>query len=350
MERRKVMTIAAVLISVMVAVGACGKMMGDAPVPAEKAGVSSGDRKAPADSTEKAEAGTADTEKNEKERTKKQSPTETQAESEQAALNVQEVPVLKGEAEPAKLDSSVLLAKASPETSAMTLFIYDGTSVRLYYMFDSEKEREILDDLSSVKAEPAEDWSAKDASLPVYGIEIGREDGLSLFAAWTNGRWIAQDGSVYQFDYDFEALKQRKEWESAGELPSFTNFPCARVFTQEKEQWNTRFLVPAAPLNPPRGITMTLDSWDNDIAAVTINNESGGEWSCGEFYELQVLIDGVWYEIPAMPGNWGFNCMGFYIPDGGKQSMINHLTMYGELPSGTYRLVIKELSAEHVIP
>lgn len=70
MERRKVMTIAAVLISVMVAAGACGKMMGDAPVPAEKAGVSSGDRKAPADSTEKAEAGTADTEKNEKERTK----------------------------------------------------------------------------------------------------------------------------------------------------------------------------------------------------------------------------------------------------------------------------------------
>ena len=62
MERRKVMTIAAVLISVMVAAGACGKMMGDAPAPAEKAGVSSGDRKAPADSTEKAEAGTADTE------------------------------------------------------------------------------------------------------------------------------------------------------------------------------------------------------------------------------------------------------------------------------------------------
>ena len=74
MERRKVMTIAAVLISVMVAAGACGNMMGDAPAPAEKAGVSSGDRKAPADSTEKTEA---DTEKNEKERIKKQSPPET---------------------------------------------------------------------------------------------------------------------------------------------------------------------------------------------------------------------------------------------------------------------------------
>ena len=112
-----------------------------------------------------------------KRKNKKQSPQETQAESEQAALNVQEVPVLKGEAEPAKPDSSGLLAKASPETSAMTLFIYDGASVRLYYMFDSEKEREILDDLSSVKAEPAEDWSAKDASLPVYGLRLaGRMD------------------------------------------------------------------------------------------------------------------------------------------------------------------------------
>lgn len=59
------------------------------------------------------------------------------------------------------------------------------------------------------------------------------------------------------------------------------------------------------------GITMTLDSWDKDIAAVTINNESGGEWSCGEFYELQVLIDGVWYEIPAMPGNWDLTAWGF---------------------------------------
>ena len=77
MERRKVMTIAAVLISVMVAAGACGKMMGDAPVRAEKAGVSSGDRKAPADSTEKAEAGTADTEKNEKKEQKTESDGDT---------------------------------------------------------------------------------------------------------------------------------------------------------------------------------------------------------------------------------------------------------------------------------
>jgi len=335
MKGRKVMAAAAVLAAVMVS-AACEGTMNDAAVPAadtaaptEIVAVSSGGIKASAGN---------------------QSPPGTQAQSGQEALNVQAVPLLKGEAAPSKPDSSGLLADASPETSAMTLFTYDGTSVRLYYMFDSKKEREILDALSFAEAEPVDGWSAEDASLPVYGIEIGREDGLSLFAAWTNGRWIAQDGSVYKMDFDFEGLKQRKEWESAGELPSFTSFPCARVFTQEKDKWNPRFLVPAAPLNPPRGITMKLDSWDQDTAAVTISNESGGEWSCGEFYELQVLMDGVWYEIPAMPGNWGFNCMGFYVPDGGTQSMIHHLAMYGELPAGTYRLVIKELSVEHVIP
>lgn len=313
MKGRKVMAVTAVLISVMVSSGACQGAGKDAAVPA------------------------ADT----------AAPTET---SGAVSGGIKAAPLLTGEERPARPDSSGLLADASPETSAMTLFIYDGTSVRLSYMFDSGKEREILDALRLAEAEPVEGWSAKDATLPVYGIEIGREDGLSLFAAWTNGRWIAQDGSVYKFDFDFEGLSQRKEWESAGELPSFTSFPCARVFTQENHKWNPRFLVPAPPLNPPPGITMTLDSWDKDTAAVTISNESGGEWSCGEFYELQVLIDGVWYEIPAMPGNWGFNCMGFYVPDGGTQSMINHLAMYGELPAGKYRLVIRELSAEHVIP
>ena len=49
--------------------------------------------------------------------------------------------------------------------------------MRLYYMFDSEKEREILDDLSSVKAEPAEDWSARMPPCLFTGLRLaGRMD------------------------------------------------------------------------------------------------------------------------------------------------------------------------------
>lgn len=329
MKYRRVTALTAILVSAVVSVCACAWTAGDDANVCTKV---------------------SEQEKNESSKPVSQAGTEAQTESSQAAPNMQSAPILKGEARSAAAEAHGLLEQASPETSAMTLFIYDGKSVRLSYMFDSKKEQGILDALSAVKAEPVDGWTAKDASLPVYGIEIGRQDGMSIFAAWTNGRWIAQDGSVYKFDYDFEGLAHRKEWESAGELPSLTNFPCARIFTQEKDKWNTRFLVPAAPLNPPDGISMTLDSWDKDMAEVTITNESGGEWSCGEFYELQVQIDGTWYEIPAMPGNWGFNCVGFYVPDGGGQSMLNHLEMYGELPPGKYRLVMKELSVEHVIP
>lgn len=245
--------------------------------------------------------------------------------------------------------SNHLMEQASPETSAMTLYTYDGKKVRIAYLFDSAEEQKILESLNSVKATRVKSWSADNAALPVYGIEIGRKDGFSIFAAWTNGRWIAQDGSVYQLDFDFEQLSENGNWEDAGELPSFTSFPCARLFTQENGGWNTRFLVPAAPLNPPGGVTMTLDSWNQDVAEVTISNKSGQEWGCGEFYELQVSVDGTWYEVPAIPGNWGFNCMGFYVPDGESLGMVNHVAMYGQLPPGNYRLVLNELSVDHKI-
>lgn len=243
-----------------------------------------------------------------------------------------------------------LLAHASPSTSAMTLYTYDGKTVKLAYIFDVQKEQEILDSLNAVKAEKVKGWTAGDAGLPVYGLDMGRDDGYTIYAAWTNGHWIAQDGTVYRFDYDFGQLAEQKAWQDEGELPSFTSFPCARIFAQEKDGWNTRFLVPAPPLNPPRGITMKLDSWDQDLAVVSITNQGSEEWTCGEFYEIQVLIDGVWYEVPTVPGNWGFNCMGYYVPTGETQSLTSHMAMYGQLPPGTYRFVINGLSVEHRIP
>lgn len=246
--------------------------------------------------------------------------------------------------------ADTLLEHASPETSAMTLFIYDGKVVRSATVYSCEKEQEILDDLNSVKAVKADDWTVEDASLPIYGLEIGREDGWSILAAWSDGYWIAQDGAAYRFDFDFERLANEGQWEDERELPSFTSFPCARLFTQEGDGWNPKYLVPADPLNPPAGITMTLDAFEGSDAVVNISNESGEDWDFGEFYEVQALVDGTWYEIPTMPGNWGFNCMGYFLEAGSSQSMIHHLGMYGELPPGVYRIVLEGLSTEFTVP
>lgn len=242
-----------------------------------------------------------------------------------------------------------LLSGATIETSALTLFTYDGKTVRNAYMFDSEKGREVLEGLNAADAKEVTDWSPQDASPPFYGIEIGGGDGQSILAAWADGHWISQDGTVYRFDYDFKHLSEAEGWEGAGELPSFTSFPCARLFAQETGRWNTGYLVPAAGLTPPEGISMELESWEGGTAEVVIKNGSGQEWSFGEFYELQAKIDVRWYEIPTVPGNWGFSCIGYYLPDGESQRITNYLDMYGELPPGVYRLVIGGLSVEHEV-
>ena len=64
-------------------------------------------------------------------------------------------------------------------------------------------------------------------------------------------------------------------------------------------------LTPAAELEPPDGVTMTLESWDKDTVKVNIENHRGTDWMYGEHYSLQLLLDGVWYEIPTMPGTLG---------------------------------------------
>lgn len=243
-----------------------------------------------------------------------------------------------------------LFPQVSPETSAMTFYTYDGKTVHSSFIYDRETEQKILDALSGVKAEKAEHWTPADASLPVYGIEIGRKDGWSILAAWSNGYWLAQDGSVYRFDFDFEELARQAPWEDERELPSFTSFPCARLFTQEGDGWNTKFLVPAPKLDPPKGITMTLDAWEGDNAVVILSNESGEDFSFGEFFEVQVRLGDVWYEIPTVPGNWGFGCLGYYLPAGESQNMTHHMSMYGTLPSGTYRIVLNGLTAEYTVP
>ena len=75
-------------------------------------------------------------------------------------------------------------------------------------------------------------------------------------------------------------------------------------------------LTPAADLETPDGVTMTLEPWDDETVS---------------------------------PGNWGFNDIGLIAQDGEEQNKTYNLTMYGELPAGTYRLVAYGLTVETTI-
>lgn len=248
-----------------------------------------------------------------------------------------------------RTSSNGLMQNASPDTSALALYTYDGEVVYRMFLFDSDTEQNILDQLDAVKAIKTESWSFEDITLPVYGLEIGSTDGTSILAAWSNGCWIAQDGSVYHFDFDFAGLKLNDSWSDEDNSFFFSVLPCARILSQNASGWNSKLLTPAAELTPPNGITMALEKWEDNAVTVNIANESGAEWSYGEYYSLQVLLDGVWYEIPPVPGNWGFNDIAYVIQDGEEQEKTYHLTMYGDLPAGTYRLISENLSVEGVV-
>lgn len=236
---------------------------------------------------------------------------------------------------------------ASPNNSSLAFYTYDGEKFYSMSIYDVSIEQTILDKLDAVKTKEVKNWSLEDITLPIYGFEIDSTNGTSLYAVWSNGYWISKEGKVYSFDFDFAGLEQDYSWSSKNEFSSLLLFPCARILAQDENGWNNTFLTPAVKLNPPDGIEMTLNSWEVDTVTVNIINNSGSEWFYGEYYRLQVLLDDEWYEIPTASGNFGFNDIGFIIKDGEERSMTYHLTMYGDLPNGTYRLVAKDLFVEN---
>jgi len=245
--------------------------------------------------------------------------------------------------------SSSLMADASPATSAMALYYYDGKTVTQSYIFHTPTAQTLLDELDTVKAVKAGDWTPDDITLPVYGLNIGKTDGFGIFVAWSNGYWITQTGDAYKFDIDFAELFEKYPGTDTREFDSFTVFPNAYYLTQDKNGWRNTLLTPAAELSPPENVTMTLESWNPDKVTVSFANTGSAEWMYGEYFSLEAQLGGVWYEIPATPNNWGFNDIGYILSAGQSRSMEYPLTMYGALPAGMYRLVAFGLTVEYTM-
>ena len=68
--------------------------------------------------------------------------------------------------------SNGLMQDASPSTSALALYTYNGEKVSRMFIFDSDTTQ-ILDELDAVRATETERWSLDDITLPIYGLEIG---------------------------------------------------------------------------------------------------------------------------------------------------------------------------------
>lgn len=237
-----------------------------------------------------------------------------------------------------------LLEDASPETSSIMLYYYDGETVSVRSLYDVEQEKALLEKLNALPATETDPSALADWKVPCYGFWICDKDGCGLSAAWSDGLWLDQDGKVWQVEADFQAYWEELEGERQEDGLTVLYYPNSEYLSR----YDTRFLAeaedPYAAMEMPLDVTAELLSVEDGAATVLIDNHSGGEYQYGEYFSLQQELDGVWYEM-VPKDNMAFHDIAYCLPDMGQATITCDLTAYyGELEPGSYRLIKEEMA------
>lgn len=241
-----------------------------------------------------------------------------------------------------------LWVTASPTHSALTFYHCDGEKTWFGNLYEVEPAEAFLKELSRIGAKPAKDWSPDKAEYPLYGVAIGDGIDRTICALWTNGYLLFDDGSVYRFPFDFSKMKDEYTWDVESDRGYLLYLPNMRALAQNENGWNVEFMVPSRfEPEEPEGITMELTEVTEDKVKVLLSNHGDEMWSFGESYNIDVMLDGVWYDVPILPGETLLIPAISWILDVGKtQQKTYSLHVFGELPAGTYRLTAEGMSVE----
>lgn len=242
-----------------------------------------------------------------------------------------------------------LLADASPSSSVLTLYRYDGETALWADLWNLEEEEALLDALSAVEAKKAPEWTPAMVTLPVYSLTIGRTDGWALEAVWSNGYWIDQEGAAYRFDCDWEELLSGCSLTDTRSQPSATGLSGFRYLVQQGDTWFPDRMAPAGELEAPEGVSMALAGREGDTLTVAYTNSGTERWEYGLDYDIQVLLDGAWYNVPCVPGNWVTLSVACIVSAGESREETYWLEPYGDLPAGQYRLAAEGMTVEFTV-
>lgn len=245
---------------------------------------------------------------------------------------------------------NILMANASPQTSALKFFAYDGENTKLWYLFNNSQEKEILRAISNVPAEKADNWSPELFAAPAYGFEISDIDGWVLEAVWSNGYWITQDGVAYSFDFDFGTFSDKYDWSDESVSSAAAALPCAHIICRDGDKWYADRLFSSYYDEPaPDYISAELVGQTEDKLTVKYTNSGSEEWLYGTHFSVDVCLGGEWYNVPTVIGDWGFNDIGLILMPEQSREETYDLSMYGELPSEKYRVVANGCIVEFTI-
>ncbi len=93
-----------------------------------------------------------------------------------------------------------------------------------------------------------------------------------------------------------------------------------------------------APVNEGVG-TMDIALYvigDTQKVTVEFENRDDETWHFGEYYELEIMIDGVWYYVPGE--DYCVHDLAHELAPGQRDSLTYSLTPFGKLDSGDYRI------------
>ena len=239
-----------------------------------------------------------------------------------------------------------ILAGASPDTSAFQMYYFDGETVAVRTLYDSGAEKEVIKKINGIPLQAAEEDALSQMEPPFYGFWVSSQDGFDISVTASGGVWLKNDGAVYYGDTDLSVLWEQMEGKDE-DIRSVLNFPNAGRLSS----YHTIFLLKAdeQTAEVPEGLTLTVEDIGTSEITVRITNNSGEEFSYGEYFSLQKQIDGQWYTVPVRADNVGFQDIAHILPNGESASETYNLNIYGTLEPGTYRLVVETLSAEFLV-
>ena len=249
-------------------------------------------------------------------------------------------------------DGSVDLWENAREESLMIGWWENGEGAGNHLFHD--KAREVVERLKQFAAWPADNWTVDLVAGPIYSVFCYNQEGGPLAGAWSNGYFIMQDGNVYRCDADLSFIRDLLADPSLNPDIATSNMITNRRYLSQKDgEWIRERLYPADELNSSSGsLSVSLAKpYKDSRVTVLLKNNSPEDVLYGEWFSLQVCLDGSWYSVPSMPdANYSFTDIGYGLSSGQSTEIeyslnrifINPELPAGELPAGTYRLVFRE--------
>ena len=242
-----------------------------------------------------------------------------------------------------------LLEHASPITSCIELYRFDGEKTIQRIVFDKDWEQKVIDEVNNLKLKSVGKDELLKWNEPCYGISINASGYGDIWLTYSDGLWLTKDGSLYRGEFDLEKCFDEApglEGTMENSFDSGILMPNAAILSK----YDLKYCHKASNevYSEKDGVSLRMVSLDGNVATLEYRNDSGIEFTYGEDFTLQKLYD-EWYGIPTA-SNAIFHSLLYILNPGDERQIKCNLFMYGELEDGHYRIVKDDLCAEFDIP